>query len=289
MFKSLFKKKPSKNPVKPIIKPITEFPAKILIINSDNFDNCSSQGQFLNYHFSEGIENNLYEFYLARDFIEASKQITLFRPDLILCEMVVTPVRLVPYTAFLEFHKFSMNSPKDFYEIEFERRGYGHGLKIFEVLKMLKLDYRIPVIFWAILAEKSDYKNKAMQLGAMDCIELKNDKNTINQSIRKCLGIPETLEQNTTVSQVSPSINNLQDQTKQAKKKPGIYQKIKTQGIKQGQASLILLQLKKRIGEIKSEDENRITKLEAQQLEALGLALLDFSNYDDLIAWLANS
>ena len=71
-----------------------------------------------------------------------------------------------------------------------------------------------------------------------------------------------------------------------------IYQDIKQQGIKQGlqqgQASLVLRQLKRRIGEVESEDETRITGLSVEQLEALGEALLDFSNRDDLLAWLAN-
>ena len=49
---------------------------------------------------------------------------------------------------------------------------------------------------------------------------------------------------------------------------------------------MILRQLKKRIGTISSEDENRITNLSVEQLEALGEALLDFSTGDDLIAWL---
>ena len=72
-----------------------------------------------------------------------------------------------------------------------------------------------------------------------------------------------------------------------------IYQDIKQQGIKQGlqqgQAILVLRQLKRRIGEIESDDKTRITELSIEQLEALGEALLDFSNRDDLLAWLANN
>ncbi len=45
--------------------------------------------------------------------------------------------------------------------------------------------------------------------------------------------------------------------------------------------------LKKRIGEIRPEDESRITGLSVEQLEALGEALLDFSSSDDLRMWLA--
>ncbi len=80
-----------------------------------------------------------------------------------------------------------------------------------------------------------------------------------------------------------------------------IYQDIKAEGIKEGEAkgkaegikegeiSLILRQLKRRIGDINAEDENRITGLSVEQLEALGEALLDFSSGDDLSSWLAEN
>ncbi|MEM7756966.1 MAG: DUF4351 domain-containing protein [Cyanobacteria bacterium P01_A01_bin.40] len=68
-----------------------------------------------------------------------------------------------------------------------------------------------------------------------------------------------------------------------------IYQDWVAQGRRQGQASVILSQLKRRIDEIKSEDEIRISALSIEQLEALGEALLDFSSRDDLLAWFANA
>lgn len=68
-----------------------------------------------------------------------------------------------------------------------------------------------------------------------------------------------------------------------------IYQDFVEQGIKEGQASLILRQLKHRLGNIESEDETLITVLSVEQLEALGEALLDFSSRDDLLAWLDNN
>ncbi len=67
-----------------------------------------------------------------------------------------------------------------------------------------------------------------------------------------------------------------------------IYQDIKAEGIREGEVSLVLRQLKRRIGEVTPEDESRITGLSVEQLEALGEALLDFSSSDDLTAWLAN-
>ena len=56
-----------------------------------------------------------------------------------------------------------------------------------------------------------------------------------------------------------------------------IYQDIKEQrikqgleqGVQQGQAILVLCQLKRRIGEIESNDEIRINGLSVEQLEAL--------------------
>ncbi len=47
--------------------------------------------------------------------------------------------------------------------------------------------------------------------------------------------------------------------------------------------------LKRRIGDLESEDETRITELSVEQLEALGEALLDFSHRDDLLVWLTNN
>ncbi|MEM8780526.1 MAG: DUF4351 domain-containing protein [Cyanobacteria bacterium P01_G01_bin.49] len=68
-----------------------------------------------------------------------------------------------------------------------------------------------------------------------------------------------------------------------------IYQDWLAQGRRQGQASLILSQLKRRIGEIKSEDETRINSLSEEQLQGLGDVLLDFSSRDDLLAWFASN
>ncbi len=68
-----------------------------------------------------------------------------------------------------------------------------------------------------------------------------------------------------------------------------IYQDIKEQGVQEGQAILVLRQLKRRLGEIESKDEIRINGLSVDQLEVLGDALLDFSSYDDLSTWLANN
>lgn len=72
-----------------------------------------------------------------------------------------------------------------------------------------------------------------------------------------------------------------------------IYQDIIAQGeakgVKKGELSLVLRQLKRRIGTISAEDESLITNLSVEQLEDLGEALLDFSSQDDLSNWLADN
>ncbi len=74
-----------------------------------------------------------------------------------------------------------------------------------------------------------------------------------------------------------------------------IYQDIKAQGIKQGReqgrvnlANLLVSQLERRLGELESSDRTRVSQLPIYDLEALGIALLDFSNRNDLLAWLDN-
>ncbi|MDY7020270.1 MAG: DUF4351 domain-containing protein [Cyanobacteriota bacterium] len=61
------------------------------------------------------------------------------------------------------------------------------------------------------------------------------------------------------------------------------------QGVQQGlqqEATLVLRQLRRRIGEIDANLESRIRALPVVQLENLGEALLDFTSSSDLMAWL---
>jgi predicted transposase YdaD len=57
-------------------------------------------------------------------------------------------------------------------------------------------------------------------------------------------------------------------------------------GIEQGERSLILRLLTRRIGEVSPDLRSQIQSLSLKQLEALGEALLDFSQPDDLVNWL---
>ena len=58
------------------------------------------------------------------------------------------------------------------------------------------------------------------------------------------------------------------------------------EGRQEGEVNLVLRLLARRVGPIPSERETQIRQLSLTQLEALGEALLDFSEVSDLTAWL---
>lgn len=55
---------------------------------------------------------------------------------------------------------------------------------------------------------------------------------------------------------------------------------------REGEATLILRQLTQRLGEVDSSLIEQIRRLSTEQVEMLGIALLDFSEVANLIAWL---
>ncbi len=59
-------------------------------------------------------------------------------------------------------------------------------------------------------------------------------------------------------------------------------------GIEQGKLSIVMRQLKRKVGELNPEVEERVKGLSVAQLEELSEALLDFSNLEDLTTWLRN-
>lgn len=61
------------------------------------------------------------------------------------------------------------------------------------------------------------------------------------------------------------------------------------EGVIQGQTALILRQIARRTGEISPEIQTRIQHLSPEQLDDLGEVLLDFTNQEDLIAWLESA
>ena len=64
------------------------------------------------------------------------------------------------------------------------------------------------------------------------------------------------------------------------------YQDILAEGLQQGEATLILRQLRRRFGSITPEIETQIQTLTIPQLEALSEALLDFTDVTALTTWL---
>lgn len=64
-------------------------------------------------------------------------------------------------------------------------------------------------------------------------------------------------------------------------KETRLYHEIKEEGEK----SLVLRQLTRRVGELSSEVRQRIESLSLEKLENLGEALLDFQGMADLEAW----
>ena len=65
-----------------------------------------------------------------------------------------------------------------------------------------------------------------------------------------------------------------------------IYQDILQKGLQQGELAVVVRQLTRRLGTIPPEVRNLIQALPLPQLENLAEALLDFTNVNDLVAWL---
>jgi predicted transposase YdaD len=71
------------------------------------------------------------------------------------------------------------------------------------------------------------------------------------------------------------------------------YQEIRQEGeqtgVLKGELSLVLRQLTRRVGDVAPEMRSQVQSLSLTQIEALGEALLDFSNPSDLANWLQNN
>jgi hypothetical protein len=59
-------------------------------------------------------------------------------------------------------------------------------------------------------------------------------------------------------------------------------------GYERGEKTVVLRQLKKRMGDIPEELRSRIESLSLKNLELISEALLDFSTVDDLVNWLSS-
>ena len=60
----------------------------------------------------------------------------------------------------------------------------------------------------------------------------------------------------------------------------------RAEGQQQGEAALVLRQLRRRLGALSTDMENQIRALPVADLEALGVALLDWQTPAKLLAWL---
>jgi hypothetical protein len=61
------------------------------------------------------------------------------------------------------------------------------------------------------------------------------------------------------------------------------------QGMQPGEATLVLRQLNRRLGQVTTSVEKQIRQLSVKQLEDLGEALLDFENEAHLLHWLSQN
>ena len=149
--------KPSK-PIKPI-----SYPAKVLFIDYGIFTDIYYQEDFGYLNFKREIQENLINFQFVRDLLEASAQIQLDPPDLIISEL------FLPYCQLIE------GDDKSSY----------CGYKIFKILDRLDLDFEIPVIFYTNMTHEP--KNRAIELGAYDCIYKNQNDTSLKSSIQKVL------------------------------------------------------------------------------------------------------
>jgi predicted transposase YdaD len=65
-----------------------------------------------------------------------------------------------------------------------------------------------------------------------------------------------------------------------------VYQKIIQRGIEQGELTMVLRQLNRRLGNVNPELQTKIESLSLSKVEELGDALLDFATEADLVNWL---
>lgn len=69
-------------------------------------------------------------------------------------------------------------------------------------------------------------------------------------------------------------------------KQTRVYQEAREEGRQEGEASLVLRLLARRLGQVAPEVRSQLQQLPVAQLEDLGEALLDFSSMQDLMDWL---
>ncbi|NJO96054.1 MAG: hypothetical protein HC764_08480 [Pleurocapsa sp. CRU_1_2] len=157
------------------LKPI-DYPAKVLFIDDDLFAENCYQEDFIFLNFNREVKENLIEFQFVSNLFEASAQIQLDPPDLIISELYL------PYCQLIGGEEIA---PTDYY---LKSRSH-YGLNIFEILDNFDLDFKIPVIFFSNLVCGSEYIEKAFELGAIVCLEKSMGDDDLKLTIKKALQI----------------------------------------------------------------------------------------------------
>jgi predicted transposase YdaD len=72
-------------------------------------------------------------------------------------------------------------------------------------------------------------------------------------------------------------------------KETRFYQEAKEDGVEEGQRSLVLQRLRQKVGKLNAKITAQIAKLDLEQIEKLGIALLNFESIADLTNWMSQN
>ncbi|MFM6762985.1 MAG: Rpn family recombination-promoting nuclease/putative transposase, partial [Dolichospermum sp.] len=166
------------------------------------------------------------------------------------------------------------NSP----DVFVDRLIVGNTRHQYQVIRVWEEDSEIllksPALLPLAVLAKTDEPNKLLQQVALeiDKIEEQAQQNTIAACVELLAGLKfekQLIKQYFREETMEESV---------------IYQEI----INRGKLELISRLLKRRIGEISAKLESQIKELSGEKLDELSEAILDFSQPDDLVNWMAN-
>ncbi|MEA5578522.1 DUF4351 domain-containing protein [Anabaena sp. UHCC 0451] len=166
------------------------------------------------------------------------------------------------------------NSP----DVFVDRLIVGNTRHQYQVIRVWEEDSEIllksPALLPLAVLAKTDEPNKLLQQVALeiDKIEEQAQQNTIAACVELLAGLKfekQLIKQYFREETMEESV---------------IYQEI----INRGKLQLIFRLLKRRIGEISAKLESQIKELSGEKLDELSEAILDFSQPDDLVNWIAN-
>jgi predicted transposase YdaD len=166
------------------------------------------------------------------------------------------------------------NSP----DVFVDRLIVGNTRHQYQVIRIWEQDSKTllksPALLPLAVLAKTDEPNKLLQQVALeiDKIEEQAQQNTIAACVELLAGLKfekQLIKQYFREETMEESV---------------IYQEI----INRGKLQLIFRLLKRRIGEISAKLESQIKELSGEKLDELSEAILDFSQPDDLVNWIAN-